>query len=343
MRRLVLVYNHPELGEQRVELEEGRVYRLGSKSENDIVFPHTDVSRWHAKLVVGTSTLQIVDLDSKNGTWLDGHRVTTATFRCGEPVMLSSATFVVLEADSDAVETPGGGDQRAGTPSAESGEQPRRRRKSSGEETVHRRLKARAAEFVELIERIEEGCRTANVTPVLSWAVERLGIPGVMVAYREGEATSVLASAGATGELLGAEGGLERLLGTIGSGDAAERGTQVGVGGGGSARVVTIDSNHLVVLRTEGGAPADVEIRALKAALAVVLTRVRLQAKMSGQEPRPRPVLEPGTTLMDAVEAFERAVITRVLEEEGGSRSRTAQRLGLSRAGLFKKMRRLGM
>jgi transcriptional regulator with PAS, ATPase and Fis domain len=50
-----------------------------------------------------------------------------------------------------------------------------------------------------------------------------------------------------------------------------------------------------------------------------------------------------GLPLAEAVAEFERRVILRTLEECGGNRTRVAELLGLTRAGFFKKMRRLGL
>jgi two-component system nitrogen regulation response regulator GlnG len=47
--------------------------------------------------------------------------------------------------------------------------------------------------------------------------------------------------------------------------------------------------------------------------------------------------------LQDAVDQLERALIERALELEHGHRERAAERLGLSRKGLFLKLKRLGI
>jgi Nif-specific regulatory protein len=49
------------------------------------------------------------------------------------------------------------------------------------------------------------------------------------------------------------------------------------------------------------------------------------------------------SSLEEALDGVERKVLARVLEETRGNRSETARRLGLSRTGLRKKMRRLGL
>jgi DNA-binding NtrC family response regulator len=50
-----------------------------------------------------------------------------------------------------------------------------------------------------------------------------------------------------------------------------------------------------------------------------------------------------GDTLADAVASFERQVIEQAIAESGGNKSDTARKLGLSREGLRKKMKRYGM
>jgi len=331
MNRLVLVYNHPELGERWHELEPGKVYSLGSMEDNDIVFPQRDVSRHHAKLVVGPSTLRIVDLDSKNGTWVDGRRVTTAAFRCGDPVMLSSAMFVVVEMSSGMFEA-----VPEEVSAAENGGSPGRERT---EETVHHTSGLGIVEFVELMEHVAEGCRGGSAAPVLDWAVRRLGARGAMMIVRgEGGALGVVASAGDAGRLL--EGGkLERLLDVVAASGGLPGAGSVEVAVGESARLVTVGARHVLVLELDGVTPADLEIRALGAALRVVVERMERAGGETGAAAEPAPE----RPLAEAVAEFERSYILRVLDEVGGHRQRAAERLGLTRAGLFKKMRRLGM
>ncbi|MEZ6189459.1 MAG: sigma 54-interacting transcriptional regulator, partial [Planctomycetota bacterium] len=54
-------------------------------------------------------------------------------------------------------------------------------------------------------------------------------------------------------------------------------------------------------------------------------------------------VVEQGKPLAKVIEAFEIEAITRVLAATEGNRSETARRLGLSRPGLLKKMKRYGI
>ena len=50
-----------------------------------------------------------------------------------------------------------------------------------------------------------------------------------------------------------------------------------------------------------------------------------------------------GSTLAEQIERLERRAIQAGLAAEGGNRSRTAERLGLSRQGLLNKMARYGL
>jgi DNA-binding NtrC family response regulator len=54
-------------------------------------------------------------------------------------------------------------------------------------------------------------------------------------------------------------------------------------------------------------------------------------------------MVERGKPLEEIVSLFEKEAIQRVLEATGGNRSETARRLGLSRPGLLKKMKRYGV
>jgi two-component system NtrC family response regulator len=60
----------------------------------------------------------------------------------------------------------------------------------------------------------------------------------------------------------------------------------------------------------------------------------------------PRPIAtrpEPAKSLYEAVEALERQMIQDALAASGGNKLKAAQALGLSRQGLFKKLKKLGM
>jgi DNA-binding NtrC family response regulator len=53
--------------------------------------------------------------------------------------------------------------------------------------------------------------------------------------------------------------------------------------------------------------------------------------------------LQPGETLRESLDRVEAWLIRRELEAHGGRRAETARRLAITREGLYKKMRRLGI
>ncbi len=58
--------------------------RLGSTESNDLILPVPEVSRRHAVVHVGEDGVTVEDLGSKNGTFVNGQRVTQARLREGD-------------------------------------------------------------------------------------------------------------------------------------------------------------------------------------------------------------------------------------------------------------------
>ncbi|OAE02336.1 FtsK/SpoIIIE domain-containing protein [Arthrobacter sp. OY3WO11] len=86
-----------------IPLQRG-TYTIG-RSNTRIVIPDPELSREHARLVVTEKNITIVDLDSANGTYIDGERVrhalisTASSIRCGSSMM----SLVFLEAPDKAL------------------------------------------------------------------------------------------------------------------------------------------------------------------------------------------------------------------------------------------------
>ena len=77
------------VGEQRIALQEGENI-IGRDADVDVCLDYETVSRRHARLVVSASGTMLEDLGSKNGTNIDGMRITSAQplrhgqrFACG--------------------------------------------------------------------------------------------------------------------------------------------------------------------------------------------------------------------------------------------------------------------
>ncbi len=78
---------------------------LGSHASNDVVLDDPAVSRFHCEVLVGGEGARVRDLDSKNGTVLDGVRVKDATPRSGSLITLGRSV-VRLELEQKTARLP---------------------------------------------------------------------------------------------------------------------------------------------------------------------------------------------------------------------------------------------
>jgi FHA domain len=81
------------LSGQRFDIHDHAV--LGRDSSCDITIPGTHLSRRHAELAVHGAVLQIRDLGSSNGTYVNDQRVTEAELNPGDKVQFDVLTFRV--------------------------------------------------------------------------------------------------------------------------------------------------------------------------------------------------------------------------------------------------------
>src|SRR5215831_8663540 len=70
-----------------------KVLRIGRAPDNDVVISDLSVSRHHAELRRVGDSYQIADLDSHNGTFVNGQRVVTAPLTEGDIVSVGPSTF----------------------------------------------------------------------------------------------------------------------------------------------------------------------------------------------------------------------------------------------------------
>lgn len=84
--------------EQLVELQMPRV-RIGRGRDNDIVLPDAEkgVSRVHAELRLENGRHVIVDLQSQNGTWVNGRRVDRAEVPVGAEIAVGGYRLTLLD------------------------------------------------------------------------------------------------------------------------------------------------------------------------------------------------------------------------------------------------------
>ena len=85
-------------------LSEGQT-SFGRGPDNNVALDAADVSRHHARLTVTGSRVEIADLGSSNGTFVNGERVTTANLAPGDQIRFGSAVRLELMATSHRTQT----------------------------------------------------------------------------------------------------------------------------------------------------------------------------------------------------------------------------------------------
>lgn len=78
--------------------------RVGSAEVNDVILPVPGVSREHARLEIGPAGARLVDLDSRNGSFVAGRRAQDASVEPGSKLAFGPAQLVLEEVDPGDVE-----------------------------------------------------------------------------------------------------------------------------------------------------------------------------------------------------------------------------------------------
>jgi len=73
------------------------VTRFGRASDNDVVLQGVLASAHHAHVLQEDNTLQVIDLASARGTYINGERITRAAVHPGDRVSMGGSTFVVTD------------------------------------------------------------------------------------------------------------------------------------------------------------------------------------------------------------------------------------------------------
>jgi pSer/pThr/pTyr-binding forkhead associated (FHA) protein len=79
-------------GEQ-FNLAASTAIRIGRALDNDIVIDHASVSRHHASIECRNGDFVVRDLGSRNGTWIEGQRITEAMLGFGNSLRFGDAVF----------------------------------------------------------------------------------------------------------------------------------------------------------------------------------------------------------------------------------------------------------
>ena len=78
----------------------GSVKTLGRAARADFVIEAGMVSRVHCQLSAGTAEVEVIDLDSTNGTYVNGQRVARALLKDGDELGIGRVTFKVSRSDT---------------------------------------------------------------------------------------------------------------------------------------------------------------------------------------------------------------------------------------------------
>lgn len=76
----------------------GAIKTMGRSIGAEFTVDAAMVSRLHCRLTAGAAALEVVDLESTNGTFVNGQRVTQASLKEGDRLGVGRVEFVVTRA-----------------------------------------------------------------------------------------------------------------------------------------------------------------------------------------------------------------------------------------------------
>lgn len=88
-----VIFQSGELTGQSVTLSGNRV-RIGGLPDNDVVVTSPAVSRYHAQIWLRSGKVEIEDLNSSNGTFVNGTPIRTAELRSGDKIRVGDVDLV---------------------------------------------------------------------------------------------------------------------------------------------------------------------------------------------------------------------------------------------------------
>ena len=80
----------------------GSIKTVGRATQADFIVEAALVSRLHCRLSAGATELEVVDLDSTNGTYVNGQRVERAALKAGDTLGVGKVLFVVSRSSASA-------------------------------------------------------------------------------------------------------------------------------------------------------------------------------------------------------------------------------------------------
>ena len=77
----------------------GNAKTVGRATGADFIMDAPLVSRLHCRLTAGATELEVLDLESTNGTYVNGQRVTRTTMRSGDRLGVGRVELVIARAE----------------------------------------------------------------------------------------------------------------------------------------------------------------------------------------------------------------------------------------------------
>lgn len=94
-----------EFSADKSGLEEGESVPIGNKltigrnRNNQMVLPSRAVSNFHAKIYFEDGRYMVEDMESTNGTYVNGNRIDKKSLRPGDEIRISETVFTVTDDD----------------------------------------------------------------------------------------------------------------------------------------------------------------------------------------------------------------------------------------------------
>lgn len=93
--------------------EKGQIYSvprdgivIGRSLKNAVCLTDLEASREHCKIAISKNSAQLIDLDSSNGTYVNGQPVTSTGIKIGDHISVGQTVFVVLAEGKEALDAP---------------------------------------------------------------------------------------------------------------------------------------------------------------------------------------------------------------------------------------------
>jgi predicted component of type VI protein secretion system len=99
MPLLILSYNNEEL--HTYPVEKNRILKIGRSDQNNIIIDETAVSSVHAEIEFEAGSYYITDIQSKNGTFVDGELVISRKLRNGNIISIGDYSLRFQNDDNE--------------------------------------------------------------------------------------------------------------------------------------------------------------------------------------------------------------------------------------------------